>query len=271
MLSFRDLVSAFRRLEIDSGNPVIAHASLSAFGQVNGGAETLLGALLTVFPSIMMPTFTYKTMLIPEDGPQDNGMIYGSGHDQNALAEFFRPDLPSDRLMGIIPESLRHHPRSHRSSHPILSFSGVNVDSALESQNLSEPLAPIRILAESHGWILLLGVDHTVNTSIHYGEAIAGRKQFIRWALTTSGIQECPGFPGCSEGFQAIAPHVESITRHVQAGQATVQALPIDKLVETVVSLINADPLTLLCDRSYCERCSAVRNQSEIAQEPDTL
>jgi aminoglycoside 3-N-acetyltransferase len=267
MVTFRDLVSAFRKLEIDDSRPVIAHASLSAFGQVNGGAGTLLGALLTVYPALMMPTFTYKTMLTPQQGPPDNALVYGRENDQNAMAEFFYPALPADRLMGVLSEALRRHPQARRSSHPILSFAGTNVELALHAQDISEPLAPIRMLTEMGGWALLLGVDQTVNTSIHYGERMAGRKQFVRWALTPDGVQECPGFPGCSEGFQAIASRLDGIIRKGQVGPAQLVALPLPGLVEAVQAAIHEDALALLCAREYCERCMAVRDGRERPKE----
>ena len=208
MLTFRDLYTALRKLDLDRAHPVIAHASLSAFGEVNGGADTVLGALLSVSNSVTMPTFTFKTMLIPEVGPENNASRYGSGKDLNRMAEFFTPDMPVDPLMGAVPEALRCHPKAHRSSHPILSFAGINADRQLELQTLKEPLAPIHALREGDGWVILLGVDHTVNTSIHYGEQVAGRKQFTRWALTPQGVVECPRFPTCSLGFSAIEPRL---------------------------------------------------------------
>jgi aminoglycoside 3-N-acetyltransferase len=260
LVTFRDLMSAFRELEIGEDRPVIAHASLSAFGQVKGGVDTLLGALLTVFPALMMPAFTYKSMLTPQEGPPDNALAYGSQKDQNAMAEFFRLDMPADRLMGVLPEALRRHPQAGRSTHPILSFTGVNVEAALGAQKISEPLAPIRVLTEMGGWALLLGVDHTVNTSIHFGERQAGRRQFIRWALTPGGVQECPGFPGCSDGFQAIACRLDGSVRAAQVGPARLQALPLADLVEKVQVILDKDPLALLCSRQECERCNAVRD-----------
>jgi len=222
---YHDLVDGLRALGVPAGRPVIAHASLSAFGQVRGGAAAVVGALLAVFDGVIMPTFTYKTMLTPEVGPPNNGIAYGSGHDQNRMAEFYTPDMPADPSMGVVAETLRKHRNAKRSLHPILSFSGVGADKALKTQTLDEPLAPIGALTEHEGWVLLLGVDHTVNTSIHYGELLAGRKQFIRWALTPIGVVECPGFPGCSQGFQALAPHLEDLTRRVVIGAATVQAI----------------------------------------------
>ena len=53
MLTFRDFSAAFRKLEIDHSQPIIAHASLSAFGEVHGGAETLLGALMMGFNTLI--------------------------------------------------------------------------------------------------------------------------------------------------------------------------------------------------------------------------
>lgn len=184
VISFHSLLAGLRRLNLGDSRPVIAHASLSSFGNVQGGAEALLGALLSLYPALVMPTFTYKTMLTPEVGPPNNGLTYGSRPDANRMAEFFHPAMPADRLMGVLPEALRRHPHARRSSHPILSFAGVNADLVLSSQTIDEPLAPIRMLAEAQGWVLLLGVDHKVNTSIHYAELLAGRPQFVRWALT---------------------------------------------------------------------------------------
>jgi len=259
MLKYRQLYNALAELGLERTRPVIAHASLSAFGQVHGGAETLLGAILSLVDSLIMPTFTYRTMVIPEVGPGDNAITYGSGREANRVAEFWQPDLPADPLMGIVPEALRRYPKAQRSTHPILSFAGVNADAALQAQTLAEPLAPVRILHEAGGWALLLGINHTANTSIHYAERLAGRKQFVRWALTPDGIVECPGWPGCSNGFQAIAPRLQAMTRQVAVGEAVVTAVPLAALVEAVRAAIAEDPLALLCDDPQCERCQAVR------------
>lgn len=259
MLTYRDFVSGLRKLEISQDTPVIAHASLSAFGEVNGGAETVLGALLSTWDTLVMPAFTFNTMIIPEAGPDDNAIAYGSEKDKNYMAEFYSLDMPVDRLVGRIPEALRRHPKARRSNHPLLSFTGINAREALQAQTVEEPLAPIGKLAGLNGWVLLLGVDHGVNTSIHYAEKLAGRKQFIRWALTPDGVVACPGYPGCSDGFTDIAPYVKAISRNVKVGQAVIQAIPLPGLIGTVEALLLADPMALLCRRSDCERCNAAR------------
>lgn len=258
-VTLSDLRSALFELGL-SHTPVIAHASLRAFGEVAGGADTLLRAVLDSVNALVMPTFTYQTMITPEVGPPDNGLTYGSHPDLNRMAEPYRLEMPAHRQMGILPETLRRHPLAKRTMHPIQSFAGIYAEKYLAAQTMQNPLGVVGALTEAGGWVLLLGVDHTVNTSIHYAEKLAGRKQFIRWALTPTRIVECPGFPGDSAGFDAIAPELVNDTRLLKVGRATIQAVPLKILMDAVVDRIQSDPLALLCSRQDCERCMAIRN-----------
>ena len=258
MPEYAELFSTFQALGLQQ-TPVIAHASLRPFGYIHGGAETVLEAMLDSFGSIIMPTHTYKTKIIPDVGLPNNGILYGSGKDKNKLAEPFHLNMRADGMMGVLPETLRNHPSAMRTAHPILSFAGVNAEYLLFTQTLYEPLAPIGALAELEGWVVLINVDHTVNTSIHYAEKLAGRKQFIRWALVEDRVVECPNYPGDSMGFQAIEQHIRSDTRRVVLGESFVDAIPLKRLFQVVQDLIKKDPLALLCERTDCERCMAIR------------
>jgi aminoglycoside 3-N-acetyltransferase len=255
----RDLLLGLRDLHL-AGAPVIVHSSLNSFGQVEGGAWTVVNALVAVFNTMIVPTFTYKTMIVPRSGPENNGISYDAFQEQNQAAEFFTVRMPADPMMGIIPEMLRKHPRVKRSNHPIQSFAGINAENILAAQTMTDHLAPLGVMEKADGWVVLLGVNHNVNTSIHYAEKLAGRRQFIRWALTPKGVVECPGFPGDSAGFQAIGPDLEKFTRQVKIGDTTVQAVPLKMLFKVVVARIKKDPLALLCQQNDCERCNAIRN-----------
>jgi aminoglycoside 3-N-acetyltransferase len=258
LLGYNLLRETFEKLQLQDA-PVLAHASLRSFGRIEGGADTLLSALLPNVGALMMPTHTYVTMIIPMAGPANNGIMYGRRQGLNKMAEFYDPHMPADRLMGAMAEVLRQRPGAKRSMHPILSFAGINVEHALKSQTMEEPLAPIRMLAENDGWVLLLGVDHTVNTTIHFAERLAGRKQFVRWALTQNGIIECPSFPGCSAGFKSIERDVEPFMKKIQVGEALVQAVPMRSLIEAVYKCLKRNPKDLLCGDISCERCNEVR------------
>ncbi len=115
------------------------------------------------------------------------------------------------------------------------------------------------MLTAADGWVLLLGVGQIANSSIHYGEQLAGRRQFTRWALSYGRMVACPRWPGCSGGFEQISPHLEWFTQKIQVGSALVQAIPLQPLVAVVQELIAENPYALLCQRVDCERCSAIR------------
>ena len=258
MLNYEELKSAFETLNL-ADRPIIAHASFRRFGEVEGGAATVLRALLDSSAGLMMPTFTYNTMVTPEVGPPNNGIRYGSDRDNNRRAEPFQIAMSPDKMMGIVPWILLQQEGAIRTAHPILSFGGLGVDDVLATQTLYEPLAPIGALAERNGWVVLINVDHSVNTSIHFAEKLTGRRQFLRWALVENRVVECPGYPGDSSGFQAIEEYIQPDTRRVEVGAGFIQALPLKRLFDAVKELIKRDPLALLCEREDCERCNAVR------------
>ncbi len=260
MISYRDFVAAFRDLGMGNQSRVIAHASLSTFGQITGGAETLIGALLATCKTVCMPSFTYRTMIIPPVGPPDNAIDYSLGLAMNPMAEIFNVNMPVDPTLGVVAEAFRSHADSRRSNHPILSFSGVNAEAALAAQSLEDPLAPIGWLADHDGDVLLIGANHNANTSLHYAEMLAGRRQFTRWALTRQGTVTCPGFPGCSVGFQAIAARLRGVARYTQLGWGMIEYIPLRDLINVTTGWLRADPLAMLCKQQDCERCRSIRD-----------
>lgn len=270
MITVRELQVGFAFLPI-RGQAVIAHGSYKALGEVLGGPKAVIDALINSCGSLVMPTFTYQTMVTPLVGPPNNAMDYEAEdvrRKRSALGTLdaipFQPDLPADEEMGVLAETLRQHSSARRSFHPILSFAGVNADFALERQTIYDPLAPIGALAERNGWVVLIGVDHSVNTSIHYAEKLAGRKQFIRWALVRHRILQCPGFPGDSSGFDDIVQHLGRDLQTITVGSARIQAIQLNKLIEHVQFLIKANPRALLCQRPECARCNEVRKDRNL-------
>src|SRR5687768_507164 len=129
MLTYAELQSAFESLGL-ANHPVIAHASIRRFGDVEGGAETVLHALLTSSNGLIMPAFTYNTMVTPEVGPPNNGIKYGTDRDNNKRSEPFQITMPPDKMIGILPWVLLQQQGSTRdrkstrlnSSHGYISY-----------------------------------------------------------------------------------------------------------------------------------------------------
>ncbi len=257
-VGYRDLVRGLREAGLTRHSRVVVHSSLSAFGQVAGGAATVVGALTAVCHTVVVPVFTYQTLVIPQVGPEFNGMDYGT--DGNYAPEFWRPDLPAHPEIGAVSNTLLRHWAARRSSHPVLSFAAVgpDADDLLATQTLAEPFAPLAWLADHSGDVLLLGVTHRVNTTIHVAEKRAGRRQFVRWALTPQKIVEL-AWPNDSSGFDAVADAINPYVIRGQIGLANVQRIPAAKLIEVAESLIRKDPTALLCHNPDCERCRDAR------------
>src|SRR3990172_2881619 len=95
-IGIRDIVLGLRSIGLTGESVVIVHASLSSFGRVRGGAAALLGALLWTCDTVVMPAFTWQTMVWPLEGPPDNGMTYGDPRlaELNRNAVLFRSGLP---------------------------------------------------------------------------------------------------------------------------------------------------------------------------------
>ena len=259
MLGFREIVNGLHRLGVKKQYPVIAHIHSDLQNNVKGGAKTMLGALLTATDNVILPAFTTRTMVIPEAGPANNALEYGRGRESNLQAEIFSEELVADEPYFEMADKLRHYPGTFRSSHPILSFLGLGMNTALESQTNHQPYAPVKSLLELEGMVVLLGVDQSHNFSIHYAELLAGRKQLTRWALTTEGILECNPFPGCPDGFNKLNTHIEAFKHQITIADQIWQTYSLEDLIGVAVDLLKKDPFSLLCSRLKCERCNAVR------------
>jgi aminoglycoside 3-N-acetyltransferase len=258
-LGFREVVNGLKNLGVSHQYPVLAHVDPGIIKEVKGGAKTLLGALLTAADNLVLPAFTSGTQVIPETGPANNALQYGSGSESNLQAEIFYEELRADEPYLEMSEQLRHYPNAMRSPHPILSFVGLGLNSALAGQNNQQPYAPIKSLMNMDSMVLLIGVDQTRNFSLHYAEFLAGRKQFTRWALTKVGVLECNPFPGCPDGFTKIERQIEKYKIQLSLADSLWQAYSLQQLIEVALAMLKKDPFALLCNRLKCERCNAVR------------
>jgi aminoglycoside 3-N-acetyltransferase len=259
MLSYRDIAIALEDLGLTRSTPVLAHIHSNIIDQVKGGLNTLMGALLSSIDNIMMPAFTYSTLVTPQSGPENNNIEYGSGEQTNFKSNIFSFNLPIDMPNSEASESLRQYPNTFRSSHPVFSFTGLGLDIALINHPPGDPYKPIRVMRGMGGWVLLMGTSPADNFSIHLAEQLTGRKQFVRWALSPEGINEIPNYPGCSDGFHKLTYYLQEEMHTVQIDGKTWQAMKIDTLVDVAAALIKDDPFALLCNDINCSRCNLVR------------
>lgn len=250
-----DLERTLRQLGAEKHRPIIVHSSLSSLGNMIGGAVAVLGALERVSSTVVMPAFTYYTLVWPKQQRNEDWPTH-PGEDGPP----FRISSPVSRDIGRIPQAMIERYGSLRSNHPALSFvaNGTHAKEILGVQTLEHPYAPIGVLEHLDGLVLLLGVDHRSNTSIHYGEYLAGRPMLERWANTQNGVVRT-FYPNCSAAFNGIEASLSTL-RSADLGKATLQVMSVREVVAATKRLIASNPESLLCGYPNC-RCQTVRQK----------
>jgi aminoglycoside 3-N-acetyltransferase len=266
----QEVIGGLRALGLNDSSTVIVHSSLRSLGHVDGGALAVCRALLAVCGTVLLPAGTWDRTGVPAPPglvrPHNAALVAESwGKFDTALARAvpFSPGLPIDRELGRIPETMRQSFPHQRGAHPLLSFLAVGRHAAelVAAQTLGWPLGPIEALVSLDGDVLLLGVDHTVNTAIHLAEQCLGRSRFYRYAKAADGVwMELPNIPGQSHRFSDIEPELAAQTREVTIGRGRARRIAISAVLGAAERLIQANPAALLCPDPEC-RCGAALQQ----------
>jgi len=190
------LQADFSALGIRSGMILLVHSSLGAIGWVSGGAVAVIIALQEVLGTtgtLVMPT--HSTDLTEPSQWQNPPVPESWWPVIRATMPAYHPDLTPTRSMGVIAETFRKQKGVLRSAHPHHSFcayghqaSHITDNHSLEfGMGESSPLARIYDL---DGFVLLLGVGHDSNTSMHLAEyrATFPAKRIVREGAPISTV-----------------------------------------------------------------------------------
>ncbi|TDD58776.1 AAC(3) family N-acetyltransferase [Kribbella antibiotica] len=268
MVTQVEITDGLRQLGLDRSSDVLVHSSLKSFGYVEGGAEAVCQALVDTCGTVLMPGWTFDLTGVgvppglerPDNAwpPAEDWATFDAGM---AEATAYRDDLPVDKWLGQIPDVLRTSFAPLRSSHPLMAWLAVGERAAevLAGQRLDWPLGPIEALG---GDVLLLGVGHTSNTTIHVAEQHLGRSLFYRYAKIGEGSwAELPNISGSSQHFDLLEPLLRPATTEVMIGDCRARRIPIAAILEVTRQLVLADPAAMLCTGDHDTRCAAAIQQ----------
>ena len=163
-------------LGLTPGIIVLVHSSLSSLGWVCGGAVAVVQALqntLTREGTLVMPTHS-GDLSDPETWSNPPVPATWWSVIKKTMPPY-NPAVTPTRGMGAIPECFRTMPDVYRSGHPHYSFAawGKYADEIVQSHSLNFGLSdesPLGELYRRNGRVLLLGVGHDSNTSLHLAE-----------------------------------------------------------------------------------------------------
>lgn len=160
------IIAGLRALGLEPGDMVQMHSSLSRLGYVEGGAEAVVNAFLTLLGpegTLMVPTFNHGARQAFDDAD-----------------EVFDPGTTRS-VNGAVTEAVRMRPEAHRSIHPTHPYAAIGPKAEwLTSEHLDvltfDERSPLGKLVDHGGKICMLGVGMNACTAAHVAETRAGAK-----------------------------------------------------------------------------------------------
>ena len=226
------LVADLRGLGVEAGMTLLVHASMSKLGWVVGGVVTVIRALqevLTTEGTLVMPAHsTQYTDPSRWENPPIPEAWWGIFREEMPA---FNPATTPTRMMGTIAENFRTWDGVLRSNHPHFSFSawGKQAETVTADHAFGFGMgkaSPLDKLYELDGHILLLGVGHINNSSLHLAEHITPHTVWHTQGapLLVVGKREWVEFeevemPDALFDLEGIGADFEKETKFVKIGQ----------------------------------------------------
>jgi aminoglycoside 3-N-acetyltransferase len=169
------LAADLRALGVTPGGVLLVHASYRSLGDVLGGPQAVVEALLEAAGTVVVPTHTPE---VSDPAAWSNPPVPESWWEpiRHESPGFDPARTPASRWMGRLAELVRTWPGAMRSDHPQVSFAAVGPLAAeiTGEQDLTDGLgdrSPLGAVYRRDGQILLLGCGHDGNTSLHLAES----------------------------------------------------------------------------------------------------
>lgn len=253
-ITVESLHADLKALGIEKGMTLLVHSSLSAIGWVCGGPVAVLIALQEVLGesgTLVMPTHSTD---LSDPSQWGNPPVPESWWQTiRETMPAYAPDLTPTRSMGTIVETFRKQKDASRSAHPQHSFCarGPQASYATDNHSLAFGMgedSPLARIYDLHGSVLLLGVGHSNNTSLHLAEYRADfpTKRIVRegapvsqagsrvWTTFENIDVDASDFDRIGEDF--LRSDAGKVVRHGKVGNANCQLMPQPAVVDFAVN-----------------------------------
>ena len=248
-LSPNDVVAQLKQLGVASGSVLVVHSAFSKVGPIEGGPAGLIDALRGVL------------------GP-DGTLVMPSMSDDDEVP-FDRERTPC-RGMGIAAETFWRLPGVLRSDSPH-SFAAIGPRAAEivapHPPDVPHGLdSPVGRVYEMDGHVLLLGVGHDGNTTVHLAEVLAGVRYYRPKHLTIleNGVParlEYREIDHCCENFSLLDEWLDArgLQRRGAVGYGEARLMRSRAVIDTAVARLRADEAVFLHPPGVDEECDEAR------------
>jgi aminoglycoside 3-N-acetyltransferase-4 len=250
-LSKAEVTGQLRSLGVNRGGVLLVHTSFRATGPVEGGPLGLIQALRDAL------------------GPEGT-LVMPSWSEEDELP-FDMLTTPASPSLGVVADTFWRLPGVLRSNH-LQAFAAAGPEA---DRIVSDPLplpphvpeSPVGRVHDSDGQVLLLGVGHDADTTLHLAELLAGVPYRVPRHCTV--LQDgrtiridygendhcCARFAFADEWLRTRGHQSEGRVGHAQARLARAR-----DIVSVAVERLARDPLLFLHPRSAaCAECDEAR------------
>lgn len=243
------VVDQLQALGVSPGAVLVVHTAFSTVAPVEGGPRGLIDALLAALGP-------HGTLVMPSMSDDDDSPF-------DVLA------TPC-RGMGVVADTFWRMPGVHRSDNPhAFAASGPRAGAIVSAHPLDVPHgpeSPVGRVYDLDGDVLLLGVGHEANTTIHLAENIAG----VRYRLPHHVTVMRHGRPTrvdyveidhCCERFAQMDAWLRAPAqqRRGTVGHADARLARSRDVVAAALARLRANETVLLHDPGVCAECDAAR------------
>ena len=234
-------------LGVRAGDVVVVHTAFSRVGPIEGGPMGLVEALRTALGpdgTLVMPSMT--------------------DDDDHVFDRLTTPCVG----MGVVADTFRRMPGVMRSDSPH-AFAAVGPRAA--AITAAHPIAvphgldsPPGRVYELDGKVLLLGVGHDADTTVHVAENVGGvryRRRGYSMVLTDGGPVrfDYEETDHCCERFALVDEWLGEKQRRGMVGNGEARLARSRDIVDTVVARLRREETTFLHAPAECDECDEAR------------
>jgi aminoglycoside N3'-acetyltransferase len=248
-----EVLEQLRSLGVEPGGILLVHTAFSRIGPIEGGPIGLIAALQAAVGSA-------GTLVMPSMSDDDEVP--------------FDPKSTPCRSMGVVAESFWRLPGVLRSDSPhAFAARGSEAGAITAPHPVEVPHgldSPVGRLYELDGQVLLLGVGHDANTTVHLAENEAGmrylRPKYVTVLEAGRPIRrDYEELDHCCENFALLDAWLdaEGKQRRGVVGHGLARLMRSRDVVRAAVPRLKSDETTFLHPEGACGECDEARKALE--------
>ena len=261
LISKEELITDLHNIGVEEGDLLHLKISMRAVGKVDGGANTLLEALIEVVGetgTIVCDAFV-KAFSLPLS--------------KKNKTKISTDETPS--YAGAFANVMIRHPKNIRSKHPLHKFAAIGKQAIELCNNHTDKSGAYSLVEEMAiqdaknltigGDVVGIGTTHIAIEKCPYDRKIKKMGRLYKNSEGKIVLSKIDWKGGCGEGIRKFLPLYENggLINRGKIGNADSILTSMKKTLKTEMDKIESDPHFFLCDNPSCQACRVGWEHSE--------